>query len=334
MSDGKLVRPPQVTMAAWVTIVGSAFLVLTVFDTVANLRSLDTRTSVEETLGSPPLDGLGLGVERALSLMHVMAVVAAACATAAAILGWQVLRRNTLARVALSVLVVPLFVAGIVTGGFLSSMVAVSVVLLWSRPARDWFNGIAPAAPPSPPPPRDPALGPPPFSGFGTLPPQEGALVAGSVPDHPYAVRPRPVVQACILTWAFSSMVLGTVLVSGLALALDSSVLQEAYASDPVLADAGLSLDDVRLTAAVFAGLFGVWAIVALVLGVLTYRRHEWARITLIVSAAVAGALSLVAAIALPVVLMLTAACALTVVQLVRPASTAWFTDRPVERNP
>ena len=42
-------------------------------------------------------------------------------------LGWHVLRRNRQARLWLSVLAVPLFLAGLVTGGFLSSMVAVAV---------------------------------------------------------------------------------------------------------------------------------------------------------------------------------------------------------------
>ena len=132
-------------MAGWVTILGSAAVVLTVFDLIANLRSLDTRERVQKAISEPPLDGMGIDTQQVLSVMHVLAMVAAGCATAAAILGWHVLRRNKQARLWLSVLAVPLFLAGLVTGGFLSSMVAVAVVMLWTRPARDWFDGRAPS---------------------------------------------------------------------------------------------------------------------------------------------------------------------------------------------
>ena len=67
-------------------------------------------------------------------------MVAAGCATAAGILGYQVLRRSKSARLALTVLAAPLFLTGMVTGGFVSSLVAASAVMLWLQPARDWFR--------------------------------------------------------------------------------------------------------------------------------------------------------------------------------------------------
>ena len=165
-------------MAGWVTILGSAAVVLTVFDLIANLRSLDTRERVQKALSEPPLDGMGIDLQQVLSVMHVLALVAAGCATAAAILGWHVLRRNKQARLWLTVLAGPLFLAGLVTGGFMSSMVAVAVVMLWTRQARDWFDGRAPAPAPDrtdghdhstpdaagPP----PASTPSPYQGFGS----------------------------------------------------------------------------------------------------------------------------------------------------------------------
>ena len=200
MSESAPNRPPQVTMAGWVTILGSAAVVLTVFDLVANLRSIDTRERVQKALSEPPLDGTGIDLQTVLSIMHVTAMVAAGCATAAIVLGWHVLRRNRGARMALTVLAVPLFLAGLITGGFMSSMVAVAVIMLWTRTARDWFDGRAASPPgfggpsngsggdsgdaggdgragrgagpdvrhdpPSPP----PSSGPPPFSGFGRPP--------------------------------------------------------------------------------------------------------------------------------------------------------------------
>ena len=78
-----------------------------------------------------------------------------------------------------------------VTGGFLSSVVAASALLLWLEPSRNWFDGV-PASPDRaagggsttqraswpPPPPEQPAespapptvSGPRPHQGFGTTP--------------------------------------------------------------------------------------------------------------------------------------------------------------------
>ena len=144
MTDSKtLARPAQVTMAAWVAIIGSVFVVFYAFSVVSNLRTLETREQVEDTVAENPW--LGLGVEGYLDFLHVAAMVAAGCAVATAILGWHVLTRSHSARIALTILVVPLFVAGMFTDGFMSFMVAFSAVLLWLKPSRDWFNGIAPA---------------------------------------------------------------------------------------------------------------------------------------------------------------------------------------------
>jgi hypothetical protein len=76
--------------------------------------------------------------------MHGAALVVGACAAAAAILGWFVMQRQKSARVALSIVAVPLFVAGLIAGGFLTSMVAVCAAVLWTKPSRDWFNGLEP----------------------------------------------------------------------------------------------------------------------------------------------------------------------------------------------
>lgn len=128
--------------------VGSVAVVLTVFGQVSALDSLESRRTLEEALSRPPADALGIGIEGAQTALRVMATVSAACATAAAILGYQVLQRSRSARVALSVLALPLFVTGIASGGILSSVVVAASLILWAQPARDWFNGVA-AAPAS-----------------------------------------------------------------------------------------------------------------------------------------------------------------------------------------
>ena len=101
-------------------------------------------------------------------------MVTAGCATAAGILGYQVLRRSRSARAAVTVLAVPLFLAGMVTGGFITSVVAASAAILWLQPARSWFDGTAPPArrtpvvPAQPTPPSAPPA--PPIAPYGAVP--------------------------------------------------------------------------------------------------------------------------------------------------------------------
>ena len=154
-------RPRQVTFAAGLIMVGSVFVVLTVFERIAGLQSLETQQSVEKFLSEPPGDGLGIGVQGVLDILRVLAMVAGGCAAAMGVLGYSVLQRSRGARIALTVLAGPLFVSGMVTGGFMSSVVVASAVMLWFQPARDWFDGVtreperprpaAPAAPAAPP---------------------------------------------------------------------------------------------------------------------------------------------------------------------------------------
>lgn len=134
-------------MLGWMIIIGSVFVVVNVFETLTGLRSLETREMVEDYLATAPGSELGWSVETGIGALRITSMVAAMSAAAAAVLGWFVLQRNVAARVVLSVLAVPLFFAGVVTGGFMSSLVAASVALLWMQPARNWFNGIAPPKP-------------------------------------------------------------------------------------------------------------------------------------------------------------------------------------------
>ena len=50
-------RPPQVTAAAWMIMVGSVFVVLTVWDRIAGLHSLDSRKALHDALDTPGLHG-------------------------------------------------------------------------------------------------------------------------------------------------------------------------------------------------------------------------------------------------------------------------------------
>ncbi len=142
----KLPRPRQVTLAAALVMGASAMLVLSVFERLGSLRSVDSREAIERFVSEPPGSDLGLGVESVLDLLYVVSMIAAALGTAAAILGFYVLKRNRSARIGLSVLALPLFVCGLVTGGFLASVVAASVAMLWLTPSRHWFAGTTPEA--------------------------------------------------------------------------------------------------------------------------------------------------------------------------------------------
>ena len=277
-------RPRQVTLAGSLVIAASVMLVLSIFERLGDLRSLESRTGVERFLSEPPGSDLGLGLESALTIMRSVSMVAAGLATAAAILGWHVLKRNRAARVWLSILALPLFLCGLVTGGFLASVVAASVAMLWLAPARHWFDGTTPIAalkagpgsdsawsdastyeapeqsppstgprtdvPPLPPPGPPASQQPPPWTPYAgpspwTVPPP-GAAPAARPP------RPGAVVTACVITWvccAFTAL-LSILLVAVLAVDADG-LFAEMQRQNPDLADQGVS--DATLQSATWA---------------------------------------------------------------------------------
>ncbi len=367
-------RPRQVTLAAWLIMLGSVFVVLTVFERVSGLQSLDTQQSVEKFLVEPPGDGLGLGVQGVIDILRVLAMVAGGCAAAAGVLGFHVLQRSRGARIGLSVLALPLFVAGMAAGGFMSSVVAAAAVMLWFQPSRDWFDGVtrqprtkpraeprsearAEARPPAPAepdhrppaaayPPRErvgasapsgPPSAPPAFPGFGTPPALDRAPVSDrsaapgwtpvASPAPPVGSRPGPVVAACVLTWVMSSLAVLMMLVSIALLVSDAGrVYDEVVRQNPELAGQGVSQDVLVQATYVLGAVVAVWALVAIALAVLVFRRVAWARPMLIASAAMAGLLCLLAvAVGQVLVLLPLAACVTTVAMLARPEVRTWF---------
>lgn len=303
MTDQALPRPRQVTMAAGMVIAGSLLVVLSVFDQVSGLNDLDTREGIERFLTRPPGDGLGLTVQDALDTIRVFAMIAGACAAAAAILGVHVLRRHRGARIGLTVLAVPLFVSGLVAGGFLSSIVAAAVMMLWLEPSRDWFAGRPARTPPEPversgrtdgrsappatelPPAAPVSTGPRAHQGFGTAgaAPQETGQDAGqyagqyAVPAYappayspqvvPYGppVRPRSVLTAAVITWV------GT----GLAALLMGAAALLTIASPDLMWDEmvrqnsdltsrdGLTQGNVQATVVAMSAVVVLWSLVA-----------------------------------------------------------------------
>jgi hypothetical protein len=310
-----------VTLVAWLTMVGSVIVVLLVFDRIAGLHTLETRQSVEKFLAEPPGSDLGVGVDGVLSVIRTLAMVTAGCATAAAILGYQVLRRSRSARLALTVLAVPLFFAGLVTGGFVSSLVAASAAMLWLQPAREWFGDsprVAPAAPAAPAAPTAPTA------------------TAPSVPAAVPAARPSGVTVACVLTWMATGLTTLGLVATGVLLAVQpDALLDEVHRQNPELRSEGVS-DDllVGVTFAMLAAMV-LWCVSAAVLAVLVFRRTEWARIVLVVSASTAAALSLIGTAIGAFLLALTlVASVATLALLLRPDVRVWFSQRPGQRPP
>jgi hypothetical protein len=133
-------RPPQVTVACGIVMVGSVFVVLSVWDRIAGLHTIDTREALRPWLDEPVMRSSGITMSDLLVTVKIVSMVAAACAAGIAVLGFQALRRSRSARLVMSVLAVPMFLAGLAADGIFSSGVAAAVATLWFGPARAWFQ--------------------------------------------------------------------------------------------------------------------------------------------------------------------------------------------------
>lgn len=339
-------RPRQVTLAAWLIIIGSVMVVALVFDRLMGLHTLETQESVESFLSEPPGSDLDLGVDGVLTIIRTLSMVAAGCATAAAILGYQVLRRSRSARLALTVLAVPLFLTGMVTDGFVPAVVAASAAMLWLQPSRDWFRdgpsslgtsstpGSAGSAGPAPAPRPDPAPSAP-SSRTPAPPVAPAAQVTAAPPAYPTQVarasaRPPAVVWACVLTWICSGLTAAGAVLSGVVFALNPDyLLDEVHRQSPDLADQGVTDTVLMATTYAMLGFVVLWCLAAAVLALLTFRGVGWARVVLIVSASIAGAVSLLGSAMGGFLLVLTLIGAVvTVVLLARPEARPWFERR------
>src|SRR3954454_18311910 len=156
-SDTSGPRPREVTIAGWTVAVASAMLVVTVFDTMAKLHSVDTRDSLTRALGAGAAKDFGVTLTDALGVMRAALFVAGLAAVVTGILGVFVLQRHTTARIVLTVAAVPVVLTAPFAGGFLGVLIGGATGLLWTQEARDWFAGRAPARVVAPPAPQRPA---------------------------------------------------------------------------------------------------------------------------------------------------------------------------------
>ncbi len=198
------------------------------------------------------------------------------------------------------------------------------------------FGQSPPAAVPWPgAAPQQPSYPSPQLAGPDAAPVAHDGPVQRPVAARPDDRRPGGVVAACVLTWLFSAAAAGLLVLTGLALLLEPARLIapiiDQIESAPRLQDAGITsatAEPLLWAAIVF---YLIWSLVACVLAWLTWRRHSWARILLVVSAGGVVALTLVTIlfggglIALPYLL----ACVVAGALLLGGSANRWFAHRP-----
>ncbi len=169
---GDASRPPQVTIAGFLTLFGSVFALVGVFQGMSELYSASMSTFLRDVISRDELASYDLTLDLARRTVKYMLMVTSVLASASLVLGWFVLHRNKSSRLVLSVMGVLTVLLTLVAGPQLwvvALYVASAVSLLWSKPARAWFTvpadaggpagpGVPPTAtgqsPPPPPPPR------------------------------------------------------------------------------------------------------------------------------------------------------------------------------------
>lgn len=142
-------RPSQVTMAGWMALMGSVFLVLTLFESIGRLRTVEFRDEVDEFLSTPPGSGLGLDIPQVVEILRWLMLFSGAAAAAATVLAIFVLQRNNGARIGFTVAAVAIMLTAPVSGGFLPVLIAFAAIMLWTKPARAWFAGAPESAAPA-----------------------------------------------------------------------------------------------------------------------------------------------------------------------------------------
>ena len=351
-------RPGQATFAAWLIIGGSVILVLTAWQRISSLHTLEVQEELRRVLSEPPLSSSGLGFEGLKTTIRVMCMVAAAAATASTILGLQALRRSTSARLVLTLLAPVVLIGGFATAGVFAPLVVAGVVMLWLRPTRDWFAGRpwlpasttgqprrpdpfapraethepeqrqqdhapAPLAPPLPPP--APLDRPGPFAGqYGAT--HETPGPAGSPYAPTVAKRPAALTAACVLVWVSSALVSGFMLVVSLVMAVArEEFFDEIERQQPDFDMGGMSHAELATGTFVATGFLVCWCLAAMVLTVFAFRRAPWARIALVICTGAAGLLALAATLASPPLVVVLAAIGVTFWLLLRADVTAWF---------
>ncbi len=371
VSEQSTRRPPQVTFAAGLVIVASVFVVLQNFSSASNLRSLENRDRLEAVLAEPPFAGSGATLEQGYDALFATLMVGALCAAAMAVLGGYAMRGSKSARLGLSILAVPLFVTGPLTGVFATTMAAVSAVMLWMSPGREWFRdgkwtppvpltrdpkdsadpSVRPPGPSAPRTAEKDASAPRPHVGEGPgaagqpgpyghtfgqpyEPHVPGAAKGatpgnkpGSTPLPLRSSRPAAVVAAGLITIFTSAAIAFFMGATMVVVATDFDwVLSEMTSANPELMEQpGVTEDLLRNSVFLMGAGIIAWCAGAVVLGILVLLGRDWARVLLLVSAAVTAMSCLLMAIAGPFTLLPGLAAVFVLFLLRRPDVRNWM---------
>ncbi|WP_182377975.1 hypothetical protein [Nocardioides sp. WS12] len=337
-------RPGHATLAGSMIIGGSIIVVLSAWERISTLHTLEAQEKLQKALADPPMSGLGLTADGLASLIQVLCLIGAGAAAAAAILGFQVFKRSTSARLALTLLAPLLLVGGMATAGFLAPMVVFGILLLWLQPTRDWYAGRPwvqayearraervgllrpPGAPTAPTVPGDPAALTGPTAG-DTARDTAGDTAPAGRPSVVRRTRPQPLTAACTLTWLSCSLVL---LGIGVMMAVLPSQAEDLFAEvtrdQPKMVEA-YDLTENTLLAGMYVVLvgFALWTVAAIVLAGLAFIGQNWARITLVISALTGALPLLVMSIGAWPLLALVGVFGATAWMLLRPEVGRWY---------
>ena len=136
----------------------------------------------------------------------------------------------------------------------------------------------------------------------------------GTRSPAPRLARPPAVVWACVLTCVFCGIVVAALGVTVLVmLASPDALFEELHRQNPDLADQGLTDGEIRTASLITAGVILPWCLAASGFAIQAFRRVRWGRRALLISAAVAGAVSLVGLFASPIMALPLIACVATV---------------------
>lgn len=344
-------RPRQVTVAGWLVMLGGIAVVVSVWEQISGLRTLDSQAVWQKVLDQPPLSGSGVSLDQVLDVVQALAMVAGACAAAAVILGWHALQRSRPALIALTVVSVPLFLAGLASGAVFPTVVVVAVVMLWLQPSRDWYAGRERPVTPSPRP-VDPAgtaahrahqvnpvhqahpshqAGtpvPPPPAGYRMMPSREHAQAAVST-------RPGAVTVAAVITWVSAALMVVLLVVSVVAVSTQpATAWRDAVKDYPQLSQDGYTSGDLVTSMVVVAVLGIVWMLAAAAMALLVWLRIAWARTVLMVLASVSALVLLFATFVSPAASVPMIGAVLVVALLMRPDVVRWLDGRRSRVSP
>ncbi|MCL2543252.1 MAG: hypothetical protein FWE71_12450 [Nocardioidaceae bacterium] len=348
-------RPGQATFAVWLIVGGSLLAILTAWQRISGLHSMEMQQELARLAKGWSFGGTPASVSTLSRVMQVLCLIGGGAAAAAAVLGFQVLKRSASARIALTALLPAVVLGWLGTAGYFEPLVMAGIVTLWLPPTHDWYAGRDwmaryrrqgpdgagrprrpdPFGPPSlhtPPqqPPaeqRDPQAQPGPVQ-LATLPPPVVAP-RQPVPDR----RPPALLTACVLAWA-GSLVAALFAVAGL-FWLDTSsahhYLSTGLDQDRRLLGSlanGVTVAQLRAEMAGLLVLVLLWCVAAMVVAGFAFLGHTWARITLAVSAIAAGVGSVVIALTFPPIVLVAVCCAVAARQLFRADVAAWRGSR------